>query len=202
MPRDPWSPHLPTSLTSRTVTSGRSLAHLRLGDLATGHPPVREQWSDLPVLRLVGDTPCLTVPAPIDPLRSRRGKHTVPAGARAELRSIRRQGRDFPVLAVLHELERTGPVNGVLAMLREGPVTCSEQVARAVAGEVPEYPGGQRVAAVLDRIVAGSTSAVGRTTRTGAAILDPIIFGVVAEHGGLPEHGEPALWYPLVAWRW
>jgi hypothetical protein len=192
---------MPISLTGRTK-SGRDLTHLPLRELAISQTPVREQWSELPVLRLVRDTPCLTVPAPIDPLRNRSGEHPIPAHIRAQLRRRRREGTDFPVLAILHELDRTGPVIDILPMLREGPVTCSPQVAREVVGPVPEHPVVQGISVTLDRIVARGTGAAGRLIRSGVTKLDPIIFGVVAEHGGVPHHGEPALWYPIVSWRW
>ena len=51
---------------------------------------------------------------------------------------------------------------------------------------------------MLDAAVRGATSAV--PINPLITVLDPIIFGVIAPTA--PRHGEPCLWYPLVAWRW
>jgi hypothetical protein len=46
----------------------------------------------------------------------------------------------------------------------------------------------------------GSAAANSALRATGEVLLDPIVFGVVAP--AQPCDGEPAVWIPLVAWRW
>jgi hypothetical protein len=189
--------------TSLTSTSNGALAHLHLPDLAQpGHPAVIEEWIQRPVLRLVGASPCLIVDIKDCPHRTYSGRHVIPAQPRAALRRLAQLGVDFPKLAVLHELDPGAAVQQVLPMLREGPVTCSSEVARAVVGPLPEHPGLRRTADTLDAVLLRGRRAVGATVGRTGRLLDPIIFGVVALDGSAPVPGEPALWYPLVAWRW
>jgi hypothetical protein len=164
-------------------------------------PVLRATWHDDPVITLDGGLPYLVAPAGRDPHRGPDGSHLIPAPQLARLRELGNTGLRFEQIAIVHELDPDGPVSPLLPALRRGPVTCSDEVARVVAGPVPEHPGVLRAVRGLDRI-AGGFSAIGSAVRAGAdALLDPIVFGVVGEGARLHD-GGPALWHPLVAWRW
>jgi hypothetical protein len=107
-------------------------------------------------------------------------------------------GVPFQRLAIAHELDPQGPVRELLPALRNGPKTCTDEVARTLVGGVPEHPGVTRAVQALDVLVCGATSAV--PDRVWNALLDPIIFGIIGPTP--PCHGQLCLWYPLAAWRW
>ncbi len=158
-------------------------------------------WHDDPVIALDGTVPYLVTPAARDPHSEPGGSHVIPTVQLAELRRLEEAGMRFDEIAIAHELDPHGPVSGLLPVLRRGPVTCSDEIARMVVGPVPEHPGMIRTVLTLDRVV-GGFSAVGSTVRTRAeAILDPVVFGVIGLDSAVRD-GAPALWYPLVAWRW
>jgi hypothetical protein len=109
-------------------------------------------------------------------------------------------GLDVPFqrLAIAHELNPEGPVRDLLPALKTGPLNLTDEVARALVGAVPEHPGVVRAVRALDVLMCGATSAV--PDRVWNALLDPIIFGIIAPPP--LRHGQLCLWYPLAAWRW
>jgi hypothetical protein len=137
------------------------------------------QWSDRLLLALDGEVPWIFGPADQDPLRATGGATVVPRRAMGRLKRIARSGVPFQHVAIAHELNRDGPVRQVLPALQSGPRTCTDEVARALVGEVPTHPW------------------VARTTRV---LHTATIFGIIAPQP--PRHGEFCLWYPLTAWRW
>ncbi|TCO13874.1 hypothetical protein EV652_12534 [Kribbella steppae] len=164
-------------------------------------PVLRAVWHDDPLIVLDGTVPYLVTPAARDPHRGADGRHLVPTAQLAQLRRLVDAGLQFDEIAIAHELDPDGPVSTLLPVLRSGPMTCSDEVARTVVGPVPEHPGVAKVVRALDR-VAGGFSAAGSLVRAGAeAVLDPIVFGVIGLDPALRD-GTPALWYPLAAWRW
>jgi hypothetical protein len=114
------------------------------------------------------------------------------------LKQIADLGVPFQRLAIVHEVNREGPVRQLLPALRDGPETCTDEVARALNGGVPEHPGVVRAVQALDVLVCCATSTV--PDRVWKTLLDPIIFGIIAPTP--PRHGQLCLWYPLAAWRW
>jgi hypothetical protein len=166
-----------------------------------GELVVRATWRERPVVALDGDVPYVIVPAELDPQTDRDGRRPVPAPQLKELRRLSSAGVRFDRIAVVHELNPSGAVVELLPVLRDSPITCSGEVARALVGPAPEHPGTVRLAKAFDR-VAGGASRLRPALRAGsAALLDPLVFGVTGM-GSAPRDGEPALWYPLVAWRW
>jgi hypothetical protein len=157
--------------------------------------PLTAPWSDDPVVTREGDRAWLVVPAEADP-SARDGRVVIP---RDQLRRLKHlAATDLPVqrIAIAHELDVGGAVAAMLPSLADGPVTCSVEEARRLAGPLPVHPLLAEAARLLDIAVGGSL-------RAGAAaidLLDPIVFGVVAPTR--PEPGTSCLWYPLVAWRW
>jgi hypothetical protein len=118
------------------------------------------------------------------------------------LRRLADSGVEFDRIAIAHQLDPRGPVATLLPLLREGPISCSDQVARAVVGPLPPHPGVTRALAMLDRMVGHglqATRSIGRAGRE--ALRDPIVFGVNG-FDTAPQEGESALWYPLAAWWW
>ena len=160
--------------------------------------PLIGEWSETPVLALErSGTPWIYEPIEQDPLRGSRGRTVVPRRQLAQLRRIEKLGVPFQRLAIAHELDPEGPVQQLLPQLKTGPQTCTYEDAKALVGEIPTHPGVARAVRVLDAAARGATTAVPINVLT---ILDPIIFGVIAPK--TPHHGEPCLWYALVAWRW
>jgi hypothetical protein len=147
-------------------------------------------WSEQPVLVLDRGTPWPYGPVERDPLRTARGHIVLPRREIKRLRELATLGVPFQRLAVAHELDPDGPAADLLPMLRGGPRTCTDDVARMMVGPQPAHPAVRRAARMFDAVVRGSVEKV----------LDPILFGVV----GAPEltHGRLALFYTLVAWRW
>jgi hypothetical protein len=167
---------------------------------STSLPAIRATWRERPVVALDGAVPYVILPADLDP-QIERGHRPVPGPQLRELRRLSAAGLRFDRIAVVHELDPSGPVIHLLPALRHSPVTCSTEVARALVGPAPEHPGTARFARTLDR-VAGGASRLAPALRAGSgALLDPLVFGVIGV-GSAPRDGKPALWHPLVAWRW
>ena len=161
--------------------------------------PLPLAWTETPLVSIDrSGVPWVIGPAEHDPLQSARGRTVVPHKQRAQLKRIAKLGVPFQRLAIAHELDPQGPVRQLLPALRTQPQLCTQEVARALVGDVPAHPGVTREVTVLDAAVSGATSAVGINAMV--SVLDPIIFGVIAPTP--PRHGSLCLWYPLVAWRW
>jgi hypothetical protein len=131
-------------------------------------------------------------------MRGSRGRTVVPRGQRARLKRIAELGVPFQRLAIAHELDPKGPIRQLLPALRDGPKTCTDEVARILVGAVPAHPGLNRAVRVLDSAIGSATSAI--PINAVVTILDPIIFGIIAPTP--PRQGQLCLWYPLAAWRW
>jgi hypothetical protein len=159
--------------------------------------PLALEWIEAPLVSDRSGVPWVVGPAERDPLRSARGGSVIPRKQRAKLKRIAELGVPFQRLAIAHELDPEGPVKDLLPALKEAPQICTDEVARALVGEVPAHPDVVRAVQALDAIMCGATSMV--PTRVWV-LLDPIIFGVIAPTP--PQHGQLCLWYPLVAWRW
>jgi hypothetical protein len=160
--------------------------------------PLVLPWSELPVLGLDRETPWLYGPIERDPLTTADGRAVLPRREIGRLRTIAASAVPFQRLAFAHELDPDGAVYELLPILREGPRTCTDAVARAVVGPQPAHPAVRGTARVLDAMV--GRRAATKLARAVTMVLDPIIFGVV----GLPgtTHGRLALFYPLAAWTW
>jgi hypothetical protein len=139
----------------------------------------------------------LVGPAERDPVRTRAGRAIIPRGQRAQLERIRSTGVRFDRVAIAHELNPAGRVRPLLPLLEQTARPCLDNIARLVVGRTPPHPGVERAARALDNVLGDALATVGQSLE---ALLDPIVFGVVAPGG--PRDGEPSLWYPLVAWRW
>ena len=161
--------------------------------------PLPLAWTETPLVSIDrSGIPWIIAPAEHDPLRTAGGRTVIPHKQRAQLKRIAKLGVPFQCLAIAHELDPKGPVRQLLPALRTQPQPCTNELARALVGEVPAHPGVTRAVTVLDAAVNGATSAVGINAVISA--LDPIIFGVIAPTP--PRHSQLCLWYPLVAWRW
>jgi hypothetical protein len=169
--------------------------------------PICAVWSERPVIALARDAkPKLIVPKAGDPHRDTAGRAVLPTAERAYLRRLSHAGMQFPQLAVVHDLDANGPVMALMETLRRTPVMCSDTVAAEVLGPLPAHPGVKALAGTLDRCVAGARMAARSTVRVASGLvpqlLDPVVLGVSTPAGDAPEHGEPPLWHPLVAWWW
>jgi hypothetical protein len=163
------------------------------------HEPILLPWTETPLVSIDhSGIPWVIGPAEHEPLRSARGRTVIPHKQRTQLKRIAKLGVPFQRLAIAHELDPEGPVRQLLPALRTQPQPCTNELARALVGEVPAHPGVTRAVTVLDAAVNGATSAVG--INAVVSVLDPIIFGVIAPTP--PQHRQLCLWYPLVAWRW
>lgn len=160
--------------------------------------PLTLPWTEEPVIALDRDTPWLYGPIERDPLTTAQGHTIMPRGQISRLRKVAALGVPFQRLAFAHELDPDGPVADLLPVVRDGPRTCTDDVARAVVGPQPVHPGVRRTGRLLDAMV--GRAAIAAVARAVDTILDPILFGVV----GTPDlvSGRPALWYPVAAWRW
>jgi hypothetical protein len=162
-------------------------------------PSIVLPWSDDPVVtRDRSGAPWLYASASRDPLRRGDGVAVLPRRQRRQLRRIAAVGARFDAVAVAHELDPDGPARSVLPLLADGPRTCTDEVARALVGPVPQHPGLARVAGMLDQLRGGD--ALTRVSKALDRLLDPVVLGVVAPYGLV--HGAPAVFQPLVAWRW
>jgi hypothetical protein len=161
-------------------------------------PPIVRPWSDQPLLALDRGQPWLLSPARSDPVMGDRGPAVLPRDQRRQLRRIANTGAHFDAIAVAHELDPSGPAGSLVDLLRDGPRTCSDEVARELVGSIPAHPGLVRAVEMLERL--GNGDVPGRAARVLDRLLDPIVFGVVAPWPLI--HGVPSVWQPLVAWRW
>jgi hypothetical protein len=158
------------------------------------------EWSDSLVVALDQRTSWIYGPVERDPLRGSGGGSVLPRPVLKRLKKIAKLGVPFQRLAIAHELDRDGPVRDLLPGLEDGPRTCTDEVARVLAGDLPAHPGVTRALRVLDAAVAGATLTASLPASLVSSVLDPIVFGVIAPEP--PRHGELCLWYPLAAWRW
>lgn len=187
--------------------SGAITQHARLGlteleqSLRRDWPalprPLVLPWSEEPLVTLDQGAPWLYGPIERDPLATRGGHTVVPRTQLRRLARLAESDLPFQRLAIAHELDREGAVRGLLPALRHGPRTCTDAVARELVGPLRAHPHLTRAAATLDTLMGGAAAGLAGAVEF---LLDPIIFGVIAPRG--LAHAEPALWYPLVAWRW
>src|SRR5215218_987367 len=190
------SPQRPDRLSRGELTSLHSDVHQKWPSL---HAPIVLRWSESPTAALDSSgTAWIYGPVERDPLRGSHERSVVPRKQRTQLKRIAKLGVPFQRLAIAHELDPEGPVRQLLPALRTQQQPCTNELARALVGEVPAHPGVTRAVTVLDAAVNGATSAVG--INAVVSVLDPIIFGVIAPTP--PQHRQLCLWYPLAAWRW
>jgi hypothetical protein len=162
-------------------------------------PPLVLEWTERSLLAVDrSGVPWVVGPTERDPVRDSWGRTVLPRRERARLKNIAELDIPFQRLAIAHELNPDGPVHQLPPALRDGPKPCTDEIARELVGEVPQHPGVVRAVQALDVLVCGATSAV--PDHVWNALLDPIIFGIIAPTP--PRHGKFCLWYPLVAWRW
>jgi hypothetical protein len=154
-------------------------------------------WTEVTVLTLDRDTPWVYGPAEKVPIRGHRGHTVIPRRQRAQLQAIATRGAPFQRVAIADELDPQGPVRELLPALRHGPLPCHDDLARQLIRPVPAHPAVSRAARALDALVGGTSRATGRALD---ALLDPIVFGVIAPT--TPQHGDLSLWFPLVGWKW
>jgi hypothetical protein len=152
------------------------------------------------VVALSRGSPWIYGPVEQNPLRNARGATVLPQRVRARLKKVAAWRVPFQRLAIAHELDRDGPVHHLLPALQSGPQTCTDEVARALVGELPVHPWLARAVRGMDVAVNGAISAARGAVQLAGKVLDPVIFGVLAP--APPRHGDLCLWYPLTAWRW
>jgi hypothetical protein len=161
--------------------------------------PLWLEWTETPLVSVDrSGVPWIIGPIERDPMRGSRGRTVLPRKQRTRLKQIAELGVPFQRLAIAHELDSEGPVKQLLPELKEGPQSYSDEVTRQLVGEVPPHPTISRAIQTLESPISAATSTA--PLRALSTILDPIIFGIIAPTA--PQHGEPCLWYPLVAWRW
>jgi hypothetical protein len=159
------------------------------------------EWCEDLVVAVERESAWVWGPIELDPAWGRDGRTVVPGEQLKELTTGAATTLPSRRLTIAHQIPLDGPVRQLLPVLRAGPRRCSEEVARALVGPPPAHPGLRRAVRTLDALVggaAGSVAAAGRAV--SAPLLDPIIFAVTAPTD--LRAGEPALWIPLVAWRW
>lgn len=195
-------------LTSTSERSAMMRLRARHDVIAAADPTLRPKvapWIDVPVIGLHHSRAWLVAPAERDPLRTSGDQYVIPARPLRELRRIATTGVGFDHIAVAHELNQHGLVRHLVPLLRDGPRTCTDQVARQLVGRVPTHPRVAQLALVMDQVASGvvHVARAGSTARrrVDRILRDPIIFGVVGARSA-PAVGEPALWYPLTAWEW
>jgi hypothetical protein len=147
----------------------------------------------------------------------------IPAAQLNRLQRLVNAGLDFPRVYVAHEIpkDRLALPGGT----NDPPVTIDKAAAAEAVGSVPPpaetsvlaarlghssqqlltilraaLPIAGAVAAAPFVIAAAPLLAAGVAVAGLAAVLDPIVFGVIP--AGDPAPGEPAAWYILAQWTW
>jgi hypothetical protein len=189
------------ALDSRSDASCGDLAQLA-GSVRQNWPslpaPIVLEWSDRPVVVMDRGAPWLYGPADRDPLMGVGGPAALPRRQRRKLEEVAASGPRFQAVAIAHELDPDGPARSLLPLLRHGPRQCTEDVARELVGPAPGHPGVVRATGLLDSLFGGAAPAA--AARALDALLDPIVFGVLAPAPLAP--GTPSLWFPVAVWRW
>ena len=198
--RNPLSPDLWERALERDRTLRTRVPQVR--------KPVLADWQDGHRLVVDKGVPWVFGPLEIDPLLDRRGGMPLPDDVTAQLTQLSEAGAAFDRIVVAHELDPDGPASrhadDVPAWgLPISSVDARRYVTRPRASERSLDSAGAlddrlRRAGRLSRRIA-ETAAIVAVAPLG--VLDPIVFGVNGVVGQ-PRDGEPAIFYPLVAWRW
>jgi hypothetical protein len=160
--------------------------------------PIALEWSDRPVVVMDRGAPWLYGPADRDPLMGVGGPAALPRRQRRQLEEIAASGPCFQAVAIAHELDPDGPARALRPQLADGPRPCTDEVARQLVGPTPAHPGVVWAAGLLESLF--DAAAPVAAARAVGALLDPIVFGVLAP---VPlVRGTPSLWYSIAVWRW
>lgn len=170
--------------------------------------PVLGDWQDNHRLVVDQGVPWIFGPLEIDPLLSRRGGMPLPDEIAAELRALSDAGATFERILVAHEVDPSGPVARLADDVPPWGVALSSADARRCVTRPSPSQRSREGADTLDGRVRRAGRVGRRIAETAAvvaaaplAVLDPIVFGVNGIVGP-PRHDEPAVFYPLAAWRW
>jgi hypothetical protein len=182
----------------------RELLWLKADLASRGYPVANAivlEWCESLAVAVEPESAWVWGPAELDPARAEDGRSVVPAAQLKALTASAATNLPSRRLGIAHEIPLDGPVRELLPELRGGPRRCSEDVARVLVGPPPDHPGLRRAVRTLDALVGGAAGSLASAGRAlSAPLLDPIIFAVTAPTD--LHAGEPALWIPLVAWRW
>jgi hypothetical protein len=175
--------------------------------------PLVATWTEQPRLVLDRGMPWLVTPLESDPYTT-GGGYPFPSEVATQLQRISAAGARFHRIAIAHELDPHGPVEDMLDTILPAGLIVDGKTAGACLGETPAPEQTKNLAGVLDKAVkttlriatATATAAVAAPAAIaggllGATGLDPIVFGVIGIDNH-PRTGEPAIYYPLAAWRW
>jgi hypothetical protein len=114
-------------------------------------PPIVLEWTEVPVVAIDDSCgPWLYGPIEQDLVHGSHGVTVVPRRRLTQLKEIAALGVPFQRLAIAHELDVEGPVRQLLPELGAGPRACTDELAQALIGGVPEHPGVVRAVRALD----------------------------------------------------
>jgi hypothetical protein len=167
--------------------------------------PLVASWDERQRLVIDRSEPWIIGPLEIDPYLTKAGGYPFPARVADQLQRISAGGARFHRIAIAHEVDRNEAVAALLPKMTPAGLPITPQEAKACLGRLPSAQKPKQLAAAMDKAVKNVIGcAVGATTAVLAApamMLDPIVFGVIGI-GGQPRTGEPAVYYPLAAWKW
>jgi hypothetical protein len=170
-------------------------------------------WDERQRLVLSRGEPWVVGPLEIDPYRSRTGGYPFPSEVADKLRRISDGGARFHRIAIAHEVDPAGPVAPLMPKLTGQGLPISPTDTQKILGRAPAAVKPKALATAMDKTIRRTLTVAKRTAAVsaaaagavaaglGSAMLDPIVVGVVGLDGP-PKAGDPAIFYPLVAWVW
>jgi len=176
--------------------------------------PLVASWKDQPRLVLDRGMPWMVTPLENDPYRTGGGGYPFPAEVSAQLERVSAGGARFHRIAIAHELDPYGPVAEMIKEIPPAGLVITSKTATECLGATPTPRKPQQVASAMDKgagmlvraVKFSAAAAVAAPVAVAGVLasgldLDPIVFGVIGIDGQ-PRGGEPAVYYPLAAWKW
>jgi hypothetical protein len=193
-------------LQEKDAAAALSIDRQMRGKLPKLPNPIVASWDERHRLVIDRGEPWIVGPLEIDPYLTKTGGYPFPKDVGAQLERISMAGARFHRIVIAHEVDRTGPVVAVLPKVPRAGLAISAKDAKVYLGRTPSPEKPKDMAASFDKAIrkvvrAGAAGAAVVGAMLTAPMLDPIVFGVVGVHGQ-PRNGEPAICYPLAAWRW
>ena len=143
------------------------------------------------------------MPLAQDPLFAQQDQYPIPASTLRQLQQIDRASIDFDIIYVAHEVEKNTVVQGEAVPLKAVVPPAPPNVQR-LSQRLGQTARSLFTLALAPLVAWSAASAAlgAMVAALPAAILDPVLFGVVVRPGRDPQQGEVGGWFYLAHWQY